>query len=169
MKHVRMLDRFLFRLELCIAVLAMTGLVAILIAQVICRYLLQSPLFFAEELALVLMIVATFAGFSLMVAEGRLITIDLFGGRVGARAHAAIGWAMRLTVLALAAALAAFSIRYLMVPWVWAEHSATLGLPRALLYAIVTAELCFLVFHQLVQLVDTWPFRSGRQHLEGAS
>ncbi|MGV0820338.1 TRAP transporter small permease [Martelella sp. AMO21009] len=169
MKHLKMLDRYMFRLELFIAVLAMTGLVAILIAQVICRYLLKSPLFFAEELALVLMIVATFAGFSLMVAEGRLITIDLFGGRVGARTHAVIGWVMRLTVLALAAALAAFSIRYLMVPWVWAERSATLGLPRALLYAIVTAELCFLVFHQFVQLVDTWPARGGRQQGESAT
>ncbi|WP_417711765.1 TRAP transporter small permease [Roseibium aggregatum] len=169
MTFIRFLDRLLFRLELAVSVLAMTGLVVLLIAQVICRYLLQSPLFFAEEAALVLMIVATFAGFSMMVAEGRLITIDLFGGRVSARTHAGIGWAMRLAVLGLAAALAAFSIRYLTVPWVWAERSATLGLPRAQLYAIVTAELCFLVFHQSVQLVDTWPARGGRQHDEGAT
>lgn len=159
MTFLKLLDRFLVRLELTVAVLAMTGVAAILIAQVIFRYLLQSPLFFAEELALVLMIITTFAGFSLMVAEGRLITIDLFGGRISPHTHARIAWAMRGVVLVLAAALAVFALRYLAVPWVWTERSATLGLPRALLYAIVTTELWFLVFHQFVQLLQTWPGR----------
>jgi|GEM_PF-7057568 TRAP-type C4-dicarboxylate transport system, small permease component len=159
MKILKGLDWLLAKLELTIAVLAMTGVAVILIAQVIFRYGLQSPLFFAEELALVLMIVATFAGFSLMVAEGRLITIDLFGGRVSPTTHARIAWAMRVVVFVLGTLLAAFSIRALSVPWVWVERSATLGLPRALLYTIVTAELCCLVFHQLVQILETWPSR----------
>ncbi|WP_434287327.1 TRAP transporter small permease [Celeribacter sp. SCSIO 80788] len=156
MRFLVSVDKVLVRLELVLAVVAMTGVAAILIAQVLFRYVLQSPLFFAEELALILMIVATFAGFSLMVADGRLVTIDIFGGKVAPITHARIAWAMRVVVLVLGVLLAWFSIRYLMVPWVWIERSATLGVPRAALYAIVTAELCFLVLHQCVQLCTTF-------------
>ncbi len=166
MKLLMNLDKMLWRLELGVAIAAMTGVVAILILQVVCRYVLASPLFFAEELALVLMIVATFAGFSLMVAENRLISIDMFGTRISDVKRRWIAWFMRLAVLVLAVAIAVFSVQYLAVPWVWMETSATLGLPRAYLYVIVTVELCILSFHQLVELTLSWPgFASRPQEL----
>ncbi|MFN3634240.1 MAG: TRAP transporter small permease [Rhizobium rhizophilum] len=161
MKLLRTIDKVFWRLELVVAIAAMSGVVAILIAQVIWRYILQSPLFFAEELALVLMIIATFTGFSLMVAENRLIAIDMFGARLSDAKRRWISWFMRLVVLVLAAALAVFSVQYLAVPWVWMETSATLGLPRAYLYVIVTAELCILSFHQIVELTLSWPGRAS--------
>lgn len=161
MKLLRTIDKVFWRLELVVAIAAMTGVVAILIAQVIWRYILQSPLFFAEELALVLMIIATFTGFSLMVAENRLIAIDMFGTRISDAKRRWITWSMRLVVLVLAAALAVFSVRYLAVPWVWMETSSTLGLPRAYLYVIVTVELCILSFHQIVELTQSWPGRAS--------
>lgn len=157
MAFLKALDRFIVRLELILAIGAMSGTVAILVAQVFFRYVLQSPLFFAEELALVLMIIATFSGFSLMVVEGRLVSIDLLGGRVSHEVHQWIAWLMRLTVFSLGLALAVFAIGYLSVPWVWIERSATLNVPRVTLYVIVTFELCFLVFHQIVQLVESCP------------
>lgn len=161
MNLLRIFDKMLWRLELFVAIAAMTGVVAILIAQVVWRYVLESPLFFAEELALVLMIVATFTGFSLMVAEKRLIAIDMFGTRISDAKRRWITWFMRLVVLVLAAALAVFSVQYLTVPWVWMETSATLGLPRAYLYVIVTVELCILSFHQIVELTQSWPGRAS--------
>lgn len=159
MKLLRTIDKVFWRLELVVAIAAMTGVVAILIAQVIWRYILQSPLFFAEELALVLMIIATFTGFSLMVAENRLIAIDMFGTRISDAKRRWITWFMRLVVLVLATALAVFSVQYLTVPWVWMETSATLGLPRAYLYMIIAVELCILIFHQIVELTQSWPGR----------
>lgn len=121
MKLLRTIDKVFWRLELVVAIAAVTGVVAILIAQVIWHYILQSPLFFAEELALVLMIIATFTGFSLMVAENRLIAIDMFGTRISDAKRGWISWFMRLVVLVLATALAVFSVQYLTVPWVWME------------------------------------------------
>ena len=161
MNFFRTIDKMFWRLELIVAISAMTGVVAILIAQVIWRYILQSPLFFAEELALVLMIIATFTGFSLMVAENRLIAIDMFGAHISDASRRWITWSMHLVVLALAAALAVFSVQYLTIPWIWMETSATLGLPRAYLYVIVTFELCILSFHQVVELTLSWPGRAS--------
>jgi TRAP-type C4-dicarboxylate transport system permease small subunit len=162
MTYLKTFDRMLTRLELAIAIAAMSGVVIILIAQVFFRYILQNPLFFAEELALLLLIVATFSGLSLMVAEDRLIAIDMLGARISERKRRWIIWTMRVIVLLLAIALTNFSILYLSVPWVWSETSATLGIPRAYLYAIVTAELCFLVVHQFVELIVTWPHRASQ-------
>ena len=161
MKLLRTIDKTFWRLELGVAIAAMTGVVAILIAQVIWRYILQSPLFFAEELALVLMIVATFTGFSIMVAENRLIAIDMFGTSISDVRRRWISWLMRVVVLLLAVALAVFSAQYLAVPWVWMETSPTLGLPRAYLYVIITVELCILSFHQIVKLTLSCPGRAS--------
>jgi TRAP-type C4-dicarboxylate transport system permease small subunit len=163
MTLLKTFDRMLTKLERTISIAAMSGVVIILIAQVFFRYILQNPLFFAEELALVLLIIATFSGLSLMVADNRLIAIDMFGTRISEHKRLWITWVMRAIVLLLALALTVFSIRYLAVPWVWAETSATLGLPRAYLYAIVTAELCFLVVHQLVELIVSWPHRAAQR------
>lgn len=88
------------------------------------------PLFFAEELALVLMIVATFAGFSLMVAENRLISIDMFGTRISDVKRRWIAWFMRLAVLVLAVAIAVFSVQYLLFRgsgWRLPRHLGCLG------------------------------------------
>lgn len=43
MKLLMNLDKMLWRLELGVAIAAMTGVVAILILQVVCRYVLASP------------------------------------------------------------------------------------------------------------------------------
>lgn len=161
MRIIGLLDRGLARLELSVAVAAMTGLVAILIAQVFFRYILQAPLFFAEELALILMIVASFAGLSLLVASDKLVSVDMLAGLLGARGHAWAAWAMRLTVLVLACLMVAFAVRYLATPWVWIERSATLGVPRATLYAFVGFELAALAFHQAVRVIASRPWARG--------
>ena len=157
MRLVHIVDRWLARLELSIALLAMTGLVALLIAQVFFRYILGAPLFFAEELALVLLVIATFTGLSLLVAEKKLVAVDAMQTIIGPRAHRWTAWLMRLIVFAVSATLVWTAYRYLSVPWVWIEQSPTLGLPTAWIYLAVAGELLALSFHQLVQVIDTWP------------
>ncbi|MGO4852386.1 TRAP transporter small permease [Phaeovulum sp. W22_SRMD_FR3] len=157
MKIPKAIDRALMRLELIVALAAMTGVVLLLSAQVFCRYLLQSPLFFAEEVALLLLIIATFIGLSLLVAEDKLIGIDLLGSIMSPRGHAWVAWAMRAAVALLAGSLAFYALRYVSTPWVWNERFATVPLPRAGLYAIVAFELCVMVFHQLMRLCDSFP------------
>ncbi|WP_244423577.1 TRAP transporter small permease [Nitratireductor pacificus] len=54
--------------------LAMTG---VMFAQIIWRYLLQSPLVWSEELALLLMVWMTFLGSALMLERKEHVAIDL--------------------------------------------------------------------------------------------
>lgn len=157
MKLLVTIDSGLRRIELVIAIAAMTGLVGLLVAQVFFRYLLLSPIFFAEELALILMVVATFAGLSLLVAENRLVAIDLFGGMRNAVVKQWIHTSIRSVMLVVCGLLAWFAASYVTTPWVWIERSATLNMPRAAIYLVVTAELFALCFHQFVQLVTMQP------------
>ncbi len=159
MELIRSIDRAIVRLELCVALVAMSGVVVILSLQVFFRYVLQSPLFYAEELALALLIVATFAGLSLAVGENRLIGVALFDAVLSSNARAWMAWGMCAAGIAVTGALAVYGYRYIAVPWVWNERFATLPLPRAALYSFVTAELFAMTFHQLVRLLDTMPAR----------
>lgn len=60
---------------LMLMLLTMTG---VMFAQVIWRYLLQSPLVWSEELALLLMVWMTFLGSALMLERKEHVAIDLF-------------------------------------------------------------------------------------------
>ncbi|EKF20435.1 TRAP dicarboxylate family transporter subunit DctQ [Nitratireductor pacificus pht-3B] len=59
---------------LMLMLLAMTG---VMFAQIIWRYLLQSPLVWSEELALLLMVWMTFLGSALMLERKEHVAIDL--------------------------------------------------------------------------------------------
>lgn len=157
MRILLLADRLVARLELLLAIAAMTGLVLILVAQVVFRYVLAAPLFFAEEVALLLLIVASFAGLSLLVAHRRLVAVDMVGTYVAPSLHRWIQWLTGLVVLATGGLLAWYALLYLSVPWVWFERSATLPMPRAALYCVVAAELVALCFHQAVQSIAGFP------------
>lgn len=161
MRYVTAFDRAVQKAEVALAILTMTGVVGLLSAQVFFRYVLQDPIFFAEEVALVFLIIATFAGLSLIVAERRMIGVDLVGPQLSPENRARLGMFVQLLLVAICGALAFFALNYVLTPWVWFERFATIPLPRAYLYCIVAAELCFMTMHQLVHVLDASPTREA--------
>ncbi|MEM1272373.1 MAG: TRAP transporter small permease subunit [Pseudomonadota bacterium] len=153
MRFLTWIDGAVRRLELALAVAAMLGVVTILSAQVFFRYVLLDPIFFAEEVALLLLIIATFAGLSLLVAEECLIGIDLVGPKLSPAARARLDLGMKLLTALISGALAVFAVSYVITPWVWFERFATVPLPRASLYTLVAIELCLATFHQVVLIL----------------
>jgi TRAP-type C4-dicarboxylate transport system permease small subunit len=143
----------------------MIGLTGLLVAQVIFRYVLGAPLFFAEEVALLLLIVASFTGLSLLVFERRMVAVELLGQMLGARGQATLRWLMAALVLVLAVALASFAWRYISVPWVWSEHSATFPMPRAVIQLYFAVQMILLSMHQAIALFIG---RTGSQSVEVA-
>ena len=74
------------------------------------------PLFFAEEVALLLLVVTTFAGLSLLVHERQLVTVDVLAQWLGPRSIRLLARAIDLAVLILAAAMAVVAYRYVATP-----------------------------------------------------
>lgn len=154
LETIRRVDRAGAWVERYVALLAMMALVAILVAQVFFRYVLSAPLFFAEEVALLLLIVATFCGLSLLVFERKLVSVDLIGPMLAPRMAGVLRLAIKAMVLVLALALAVLAIRYVSTPWVWFERSATLPMPRAIIQVFFAIEMVLLSLHQFVALFD---------------
>ncbi len=148
------IDGWIARIERLVALLAMSALVGILVAQVFFRYVLSSPLFFAEEVALLLLIVATFCGLSLLVFERKLVSVDLIGSLLPGRQGRLLRVAVGVLVLILAMALTVVAIRYVATPWVWSERSATVPMPRAVIQVFFAVEMTILSFHQFLALFD---------------
>ena len=112
------------------------------------------------------MIIATFAGLSLLVAEDKLVSVDILGVFLRPRFHDWTLWAMRVSVLLISALLVHYAVRYITTPWVWIERSATLGMPRATLYTVVVFELMGLAFHQMVQVINSRPWGNTAKRVQ---
>lgn len=161
MRLLNKINLFIQKAELTLAILAMSGVVGILTAQVFFRYILQSPIFFAEEVALILMVIATFAGLSLLVAEDRLIGIDMLGPHFSKIGHQRLVLFVRLLVALVSGFFAFCAIKYISTPWIWFERFATIPIARASLYSIVTVELCLIVFHQAILALNSCLLPTG--------
>jgi TRAP-type C4-dicarboxylate transport system permease small subunit len=146
------LDRAIARCEWLIMVAAFAVMVVVLMAQVLFRYGLAAPLFWAEEIALILMIIMTFTGLSLLVRDKQLVSVDLLGPYLGDRAASALQRVVGVFVLGVALVMAWYATRTIMMPTVWVERSPTVGMPQAVIYAVFAAEAIFLAFHQFVIL-----------------
>jgi TRAP-type C4-dicarboxylate transport system permease small subunit len=147
------LDRAIARCEWLIMVAAFAVMVMVLMAQVLFRYGLAAPLFWAEEVALILMIFMTFSGLSLLVRDKQLVSVDLLGPYLGDRAASALRRFVGLVVLGVALVMAWYATRTAVTPAVWMERSPTVGLPQAVIYAVFAAETIFLAFHQIVIVI----------------
>jgi TRAP-type C4-dicarboxylate transport system permease small subunit len=147
------LDRAIARCEWLTMVAAFAVMVMVLMAQVLFRYGLAAPLFWAEEVALILMIIMTFTGLSLLVRDQRLVSVDLLGQYLGGRAASALQRFVGLVVLGVALVMAWYATRTVMTPTIWVERSPTLGMPQAVIYAVFAAEAIFLAFHQIVAII----------------
>lgn len=155
-----LIDGGLQRVELMLAIFAMLGVIIILTAQVLFRYVLQNPIFFAEEVALILLIIATFTGLSLLVAKEQLVGIELIGPKLSTNSHMHLNMGIKIFTTLTSGVLAILAIKYITTPWVWFERFATVPLPRASLYTIIAIELCLATFHQFVLI-----FKSMGQRL----
>jgi TRAP-type C4-dicarboxylate transport system permease small subunit len=158
------LDRSIARCEWLIMVAAFAVMIMVLMAQVLFRYGLAAPLFWAEEVALILMIIMTFTGLSLLVRDKQLVSVDLLGPYLGDRAAAALQRFVGLVVLGVALVMASYATRTVMMPTVWVERSPTVGMPQALIYAVFAAEAICLAFHQIVILTADILRPQGRGH-----
>ncbi|MCB1756807.1 MAG: TRAP transporter small permease [Gammaproteobacteria bacterium] len=152
---LRTLDRWLGKFEYTLLALLTGLLTLILTAQVILRYFFNSPLFWAEEVAVQILISATFIGVSYLIHTGRLVRVDfLILLSQGALRH----WGERaLDVVGLLTliVLCYFATDWIMRPEVRADLSPTTQLPRWYNYAVLVVAFYTMAFHMLIRVI--WP------------
>jgi TRAP-type C4-dicarboxylate transport system permease small subunit len=157
-------DRLIARCEWLIMLAALAVTVLVLMAQVLLHYGVAAPFFWAEEVAMILMIVMTFTGLSLLARSRRLVAVDLLGRYLGGGIACFLRRCVGLVVLAVALAVAWYAAHTALAPTASVEWSPTLGMPQAVFHAVFAAETVFLAYHQIVALIADVLRRQPQDH-----
>lgn len=136
------------KVEIALIVVFMGLLVLIMVAQVALRYLFNSPLFWAEEISLQLLIVITLFGVSYLTYKRNLLQVDLLQSYLSVGIKKVVDAFLVLLNFFLLAFLAYLYFNWVTDPMVQADVSGTTGLPRWYNYGVATVAICFMAFHQ---------------------
>lgn len=146
------LDNAVASLEKLLMMLMCGALAILLIAQAVLRYVFAAPLFWAEEVALFMLLGVTFFGMSYLLHENKLINIDFIVLSLKPRLRALAECISALLGAVLLGFFCWLTYQWVAAPEVRLEMSATTGLPRWTNYGFLLLALCLMLFHQVVAL-----------------
>lgn len=150
---IQKLDRGVASAERVLVVALTAAITVIMMAQVILRYFFSSPIFWAEEISVQLLVFVTLFGLSLLVHQSQLVTIDFLPRALPLRARHALLAVLGTFTLVLFAYIGWLSWEWVQRDDVRIELSATTQLPRWYNYSAVPLALALLVWHQFVAIL----------------
>ncbi|ETI62584.1 TRAP transporter small permease [Marinomonas profundimaris] len=142
-------DDWLSRVEKILLITLTFGLVTLLIAQVFLRYVFNSPLFWAEEVAVQVFVAISFFGVSYLIYQKQLVVIDFITLILPSSFRLAIECAFQIISLLTLMVMLVLTFQWVTEPMVQNELSPTTQLPRWYNYAILLIALGSMSFHQL--------------------
>ncbi|OFS84682.1 hypothetical protein HMPREF3144_05935 [Oligella sp. HMSC05A10] len=152
--YLNKVNDLIAKAEAVLIVIFMALLVLIMVAQVALRYLFNSPLFWAEEISLQLLIVITFFGVSYLTYKKNLLQVDLLQHYLSTRMKKVVNFLLLLMNFFLLLFLAYLYINWVGEPLVRADVSGTTGLPRWHNYGVAAVAICFMAFHQFINVFN---------------
>lgn len=137
-----------------VAIVMLTGSIALIIMlQVVLRHVFAAPLFWAEEVAVQLLVFVSVLGLSLLARRGDLVSVDMLSRLLPERARHALMALLGVVMLALIVFLGSQAWDWIGRPEVRVELSATLRIPRWYAYAVLPIGLSFMALHQGAAIV----------------
>lgn len=150
---IRKVDASVARLEYLILMLLMAALTLILTAQVILRYFFSSPLFWAEEVSVQILIATTFIGVSYLLYSAKLVRVDFILLHLNKKLYWLVERILQLITLLVLGVICYFATEWILDPMTRIDVSPTTQLPRWYNYALLVFSFYCMVFHQLVKLL----------------
>lgn len=144
------IDDTVTQLERWLLSLLVAAIAGIIMTQVVLRYGFSAPLFWAEEVAALLMVFVTLLGLSLLIHSERLIAIEFLPGLLGNRARHVMTALFGSAIVALLVFIAWLAVTWIQQPQVQIELSSTTRLPRWYSYAALPVLLSFTILHQFL-------------------
>lgn len=141
-------DRLLQRAEIAIGTFCLAAMFAIICINVVLRYALNQPIFWAEEASNYLFVWIGFLSCAAATGEGAHIRVTLFVNLLGARLRRAVALLMDLVTLAMFASFAGPA-------WTALDSlhvSIALQIPERYPYAIVPAAMALCAVHVALRL-----------------
>lgn len=147
-------SHWLAQLEQLLCSLLIVAFGVLLIANVIARYAFDSPIFFAEELAVYILIWMAFLAISVAIHQDQHVRLTMLVGQLPASLQRLAYWLTELICLALLAVLLWYSIGWIRSPSVAFDIAITLNWPKWYFYLIVPIFCATAIFHILARLPD---------------
>lgn len=143
--------RVLTRVEQLVASLLLVGLFAVIVVQVVARYIFNAPIGGSEEIARFAFIWFTFTAVSFVAARRKHITVKLYGGGATGKGAAAVEVLAYIIMAAASIGMIIGGIHVLNSMW----HIASPGTetPYPLVYSVVPIGFALVAMHAAVNAV----------------
>ncbi|KEA63911.1 TRAP-type transport system, small permease component, predicted N-acetylneuraminate transporter [Marinobacterium lacunae] len=148
-------NRGLAQIEKWTLVALSASLGLLLIVQVVLRYLFDSPLFWAEEVAVQILVAMSFLGVSYLIYRQQLVAIDFIYLMLAKPLRRLASCLFQLVALASLVLFAWLTYQWVSDPLVQSELSPTTQLPRWYNYSVLLIALMAMSFHQLVNWFES--------------
>lgn len=144
------IDTFFNKIEKILLFIFGLSLSLIMISQVIFRYFFNSPIFWAEEIAVQFLIFITAFGLSCLAKSKGLISVDFLLIALGDKYSFVLKIANDFLFLILVFFLVYYSWDWVLRADTQMEMSGTTNLPKWYTYASFPIAFSLLLFHQIV-------------------
>lgn len=147
-------SRLLARFEQLLCSVLIVTFSVLLIANVFARYALNSPIFFASELSVYILIWMAFLASSISIHYDQHVRLTMLIGLLPTGAQRFCYWFTELVCLAILAVLLWYAIGWLRSPSVEYDIAITLDWPKWHFYLIVPIFCATSIFHIIARLSD---------------
>jgi C4-dicarboxylate transporter, DctQ subunit len=147
------IDALVGRAERLAMIFLTSLLTLILCAQVILRYFFNSPLFWAEEVSVQILIMISFMGVSYLTWSGQLVRVDLLLSMLKPASAKMLMLLLNAMGLVSLLALTYYATEWISRPEIRTDVSPTTQLPRWYNYAVLVFSFYCMTLHQAVKLI----------------
>lgn len=151
-KRIHTLSLGLARIELFICQALIISFASLLLVNVLLRYTLSAPMYFAEELAIYILIWMAFLAISVTIARQDMIALTFVIDHAPPALRRIIDVTVDLIVLCMLAALAWVSWTWLQSTAMQYEQALTLGMPKKPFYSIVPIFFTLATLHTIANV-----------------
>ncbi|HWK21766.1 MAG TPA: TRAP transporter small permease [Ureibacillus sp.] len=152
MKIVRKINNFVFSIEKILAILLAVVLLLSLAAGVLFRYLLKSPLFWSDELAIFCLIWITFIGGSLSLKEKASPSITILTDLVSPKLKKYVQALCNIILLLFVAYILYLAYEWITMPNIMVQTSTAMNIPKVYFYLSIPVSFIFSVIHVLANI-----------------
>ena len=143
--------RQLVQAEQVVSVLLLVGVAGVMMAQVIARYVFDTPIVWSEEFARLGLIWLTFVASGFVMSTGEHIQVDVIGNFVGRRGRLFLDLFSAAVVLVTTLMLLPQGLQFVAARS--GSTSPMMGMPMDLWYAAVPVGFVLLAFHSTLNIV----------------
>jgi TRAP-type C4-dicarboxylate transport system permease small subunit len=153
LKFLETLDHAIGRGERWLMVALTAGLTLILCTQVILRYFFNSPLFWAEEVAVQVLIIISFVGVSYLTYSGKLVRVDFLLTMLKPQRSLVLLRVLDIIGLITLGIMCYFATEWIQRPEIRGDVSPTTQIPRWYNYSILVFSFYCMTWHQAVKVL----------------